>query len=55
MAAVGISDMEFAGWIKDVDTDGNDVYMLRYNEFMAILLAKIKELEQKLTTLEGTS
>ena len=55
MAAAGITDMEFAGWIKDVDTDGNEVYMLRYNEFMAILLAKIKELEQKLTILEGTS
>lgn len=55
MAAAGITDMEFAGWIRDVDTDGNAVYMLRYNEFMAILLAKIKELEQNLTTLEETS
>lgn len=55
MNAAGISDMEFAGWIKDIDAGGNAVYMLRYNEFMAILLAKIKELEQKLTTLEGTS
>lgn len=54
MAVAGITDMEFAGWIKDVDTDGNEVYMLRYNEFMAILLAKIKSLEQKLTTLEET-
>lgn len=55
MAAAGITDMEFAGWIRDVDADGNEVYMLRYNEFMAILLAKIKSLEQKLTTMEGTS
>lgn len=55
MAVAGITDMEFAGWIKDVDTDGNAVYMLRYNEFMAIILAKIKALEQKLTTMEGTS
>lgn len=55
MAAAGITDMEFAGWIKDMDTDGNAVYMLRYNEFMAIILAKIKALEQKLTTMEGTS
>lgn len=55
MAAAGITDMEFAGWIKDMDADGNEVYMLRYNEFMAILLAKVKELEQKLTILEGTA
>ena len=55
MQAAGITDMEFAGWIKDMDTDGNAVYMLRYNEFMAIILAKIKALEQKLTTMEGTS
>lgn len=54
MAAAGITDMEFAGWIRDVDADGNEVYMLRYNEFMAIILAKIKALEQKLTTLEET-
>lgn len=53
MAAAGISDMEFAGWIKDIDADGNAVYMLRYNEFIAILLAKIKKLEQKLTEMEG--
>lgn len=53
MASAGISDMEFAGWIKDIDADGNAVYMLRYNEFMAILLAKIKKLEQKLTEMEG--
>lgn len=48
MAAAGVSDQEFGGWIKDVDEDGNPVYMLRYTEMIAILWAKIKQLEGKI-------
>ena len=48
MAAAGVSDQEYGGWIKDVDEDGNPVYMLRYTEMIAILWAKIKQLEGKI-------
>lgn len=48
MAAAGVSDQEFGGWIKDVDEDGSPVYMLRYTEMIAILWAKIKQLERRL-------
>ena len=48
MAATGVSDQEFGGWIKDVDEDGSPVYMLRYTEMIAILWAKIKQLEGKI-------
>ena len=48
MAAAGVSDQEFGGWIKAVDEDGNPVYMLRYTEMIAILWAKIKQLEGKI-------
>lgn len=48
MESAGVSDLEFGGWIKDVDEDGKPVYMLRYTEMIAILLAKIKQLEGKI-------
>ena len=48
MESAGVSDLEFGGWIKDVDEDGNPVYMLRYTEMIAILWAKIKRLEGKI-------
>ena len=48
MEAVGIDSLEFGGWVKDQDENGEDVYMLRYTEFIAILWAKIKALEARL-------
>ena len=55
MEAAGVSDLEFGGWIKDVDEDGNPVYMLRYTELIAILWAKIRKLEQRIEVLEGAA
>ena len=55
MESAGVSDLEFGGWIKDVDEDGNTVYMLRYTEMIAILWAKIKKLEQRIEVLEGAA
>lgn len=52
MDTAGISDLEFAGWAKDVDADGNDTYALRYTEFLAPMLAKIKQLEARIAELE---
>lgn len=49
-----IDSTEFGGWVKDVDKDGNDIYMLRYEEFGAIYAAKIKQLEARVAALEGS-
>ena len=51
MTLAGIDSMEFGGWIQDVDDEGNTIYMLRYNEFIAILLAKIQRLESRLEAM----
>ncbi len=48
MGKVGIDSLEFAGFVKDKDNDGNDVYMLRYGEFMAIHTMAIQKIFQKL-------
>ena len=48
MAAAGVDSIEFGGFVKDKDDHGNDIYMLRYGEFIAILWAKIKALEAKI-------
>ena len=55
MESAGVSDLEFGGWIKDVDEDGNTVYMLRYTELIAVLWAKIRKLEQRIEVLEGAA
>ena len=52
MDAAGVTDMEFAGWCQDVDAKGNDTYFLRYHEFAALMLAKIKQLEARIAELE---
>lgn len=52
MDAAGIESTEFGGWIMDVDKDGNEIYMLRYEEFGAIYAAKIKQLESRVAELE---
>lgn len=53
MDAAGVTDMEFAGWCQDVDAEGNDTYFLRYHEFAALMLAKIRQLEARITELEA--
>ena len=45
---VGLDSQEFGGFVKDKDDDGNDLYFLRYEEFIAILAAKIKQLEERI-------
>lgn len=53
MDAAGISDLEFAGWAKDVDAAGNDTYLLRYTEFLAPMLLKIRQQEERIANLEN--
>lgn len=57
MAEVGLTDMDFGGFCKDIikDEEGNEVerYGLRYSEFIGIMAAKIKQLEARLAAVEG--
>ena len=53
MNAAGVSSKEFGGFVKAVDDVGREIYMLRYEEFIGVLLAKINELDARLTALEG--
>lgn len=53
MEATEVDSLEFGGFVKDTDEEtGEDLYFLRYEEFIGILAAKIKQLEQKIQMLE---
>lgn len=54
MSACGIDAQEFGGWAKDKDAEGNDTYMLRYTEFIAILLAKLRKQDERIKKLEAS-
>lgn len=47
MDECGVDDSEFAGWVKDIGADGQEMQALRYAEFIPILWAKIQALEKK--------
>lgn len=47
-----IEAKDFAGWCKDTDNNGNEIQMLRYIEFIGLMLEKIKRLEQKIKKFE---
>lgn len=47
MAKHDIDSLEFAGFVKDVDEDGNAIYMLRYDEFEAIHTLAVQRHESK--------
>ena len=50
---VGLDSKEFGGFVKDVDPGtGEDLYFLRYEEFIAILALKIKQQEKRIQALE---
>jgi len=54
MTAAGVDSLEFGGWVKDRDEDGNDIYMLRYSEFIGVLWGKLRQMEARIKELEGT-
>lgn len=54
LALFDIDTQEFGGFVKDKDEDGNDIYMLRYEEFIAIILKAVQSHEERLKRLEGT-
>lgn len=53
MEACGIESSEFGGFVRDTDSEGNNILMLRYEEMIGILWGKIKRLESKLSVSEG--
>lgn len=57
MGEVGLTAIDFGGFCKDTITneDGTttEKYALRYNEFIALLTAKIKQLENRIEVLEN--
>ena len=56
MAAVEIDSQEFGGFGKDIHEEtGADIYMLRYEEFVGILAAKLQDVDKRLKLLEGTA
>lgn len=48
LAAAGLAEWEFAGLVKSRDLAGNETYYLQYSDFICILAAKIKQLEQRM-------
>jgi hypothetical protein len=50
----GIDSTEFGGFCKAKDADGNDIYMLRYEEFIAIHTAAIQDIYKRLEALALT-
>lgn len=55
MTAAGIDSAEFGGFVRDKDANGEEILMLRYEEFIGILDAKIKQIDKRLTKLEVLS
>lgn len=57
MTTAGIDSQEFGGFVIDKYEDENgdmqEKYMLRYDEFIGILTAKIKQLESRIEELEA--
>ena len=48
MAKHEIDSLEFGGFVKDADEDGNDIYMLRYEEFIAIHTLAVQRIFKRL-------
>lgn len=56
MSAAEIDSQEFGGFGKDIHEEtGADIYMLRYEEFVGILAAKLQDVDKRLKIMEGTS
>ena len=56
LVSAGISSQEFGGFVKDIDPDtGEELYFLRYEEFIGILAAKLQDVDKRVKTLEGTA
>lgn len=52
LAKHGISTADFAGYVEDVDKDGNPTYGLRYSEFIPLLVDQVQKLKARVAELE---
>lgn len=56
MGQSGIRSKDFGGLVKGTDEEtGEEHYYLRYEEFIGVLIAKIKRLERRIENLEGVN
>ena len=55
MLSVGVSDMDFAGFIKSPDGNGGYDYALRYSEFIPLLIDQVQKLKARVAGLEATA
>lgn len=55
MLSVGVSDMDFAGFIKSPDGNGGYDYALRYGEFIPLLIDQVQKLKARVAGLEATA
>lgn len=55
MLEVGVSDMDFAGFIKSPDGNGGYDYALRYGEFIPLLIDQVQKLKARVAGLEATA
>ena len=55
MLSVGVSDMDFAGFIKSPDGNGGYDYALRYSEFVPLLIDQVQKLKSRVAELEATA
>ena len=52
LSEVGLSSLEFAGFIKSTTEDG-DLYALRYEEFIPLLIYEVQNLKKRVAELEA--
>ena len=52
LTEAGLTDMDFAGFVKGRNADGGYTYSLRYEEFIALLIYKIQRQDARIKELE---
>ena len=52
LTEAGLTDMDFAGFVKGRSADGGYTYSLRYEEFIALLIYKIQRQDARIKELE---
>lgn len=55
MLTLGVSDMDFAGFIKSPNGDGSYDYALRYGEFIPLLIDQVQKLKARVAVLEAAA
>ena len=53
LTACSMTGKDFAGFVKGEDADGNPLYSLRYEEFIALCIDQIQKLKKRVDELEG--